>query len=85
MNGVACTRIRGRWESAALVLLSGRTHMGAAGVSLVSAVRLAGTHGFVVDLCVRSQQIPEATWLVERSPEVTFVLDHLGKPDIGSG
>ncbi len=51
----------------------------------VDAVRLAGTHGFVVDLCVRSQQIPEATQLVERSPEVTFVLDHLGKPDIRSG
>ena len=51
----------------------------------VDAVRLAGTHGFVVDLCVRSQQIPEATRLVERSPEVTFVLDHLGKPDIRSG
>ena len=51
----------------------------------VDAVRLAGTHGFVVDLCVRSQQIAEVTQLVERCPEVTFVLDHLGKPDIRSG
>jgi surfeit locus 1 family protein len=33
-------RLRGRWEPGAHVLLSGRTHMGAAGVSLVSAVRL---------------------------------------------
>jgi surfeit locus 1 family protein len=33
-------RLRGRWVTSALVLLSGRTHLGAAGVSLVSAVRL---------------------------------------------
>ena len=33
-------RLRGRWEPATHVLLSGRTHLGAAGVSLVSAVRL---------------------------------------------
>jgi surfeit locus 1 family protein len=41
-------RLRGRWEPSAHVLLSGRTHMGAAGVSLVSAVRLAsGEHVLV--------------------------------------
>jgi len=34
-------RVRGRWEPAAHVLLSGRTHLGAAGVSIVSGVRLA--------------------------------------------
>ena len=33
-------RVQGRWESSTVVLLSGRTHLGAAGVSLVSAVRL---------------------------------------------
>lgn len=38
-NGVR-VRLRGRWDPATQVLLSGRTHMGAAGVSLVSAVRL---------------------------------------------
>ena len=32
--------VQGRWEPSAYVLLSGRTHLGAAGVSLVSAVRL---------------------------------------------
>ena len=51
----------------------------------VDAVRLAGQIGLVVDLCVRNQQIAEVTQLVERCPEVTFVLDHLGKPDIASG
>jgi surfeit locus 1 family protein len=33
-------RLRGHWDASAHVLLSGRTHMGAAGVSLVSAVTL---------------------------------------------
>lgn len=34
-------RVRGRWEHGVHVLLSGRTHLGAAGVSLVTPVRLA--------------------------------------------
>ena len=38
-NGVR-VHLRGRWEPATQVLLSGRTHEGAAGVSLVSGVRL---------------------------------------------
>ena len=36
----ARAHVRGRWEPAAHVLLSGRSHLGAAGVSLVSGVRL---------------------------------------------
>jgi L-fuconolactonase len=59
------------------------------GVSLqapfVEAVRLTGQFGLTVDLCVRSHQISEVTKLAERCPEVTFVLDHLGKPDIAAG
>ena len=42
-------RIRGRWEPAAHVLLSGRTHLGAAGVSLVSAVRLESGERVLVE------------------------------------
>ena len=51
----------------------------------VEAVRLTGQLGLTVDLCVRSHQITEVTKLAERCPEVTFVLDHLGKPDIAAG
>ena len=51
----------------------------------VGAVQLAGSVGLVVDLCVRQHQIAEITELVDRCPEVTFVLDHLGKPDIRGG
>ena len=51
----------------------------------VEAVRLAGQFGLTVDLCVRNHQITEVTKLAELCPEVTFVLDHLGKPDIAAG
>lgn len=51
----------------------------------VDAVRLAGQFGLTVDLCVRSHQIAEVTKLAELCPEVIFVLDHLGKPDIAAG
>ena len=51
----------------------------------VDAVRLAGAQGLVVDLCIHRQQLAEVTRLVEQCPEVAFVLDHLGKPDIAGG
>ena len=51
----------------------------------VEAVRLAGQFGLTVDLCVRNHQITEVTKLAELCPEVTFVLDHLGKPDVAAG
>ena len=51
----------------------------------VDAVRLAGQFGLTVDLCVRSNQIAEVTKLAELCPEVIFVLDHLGKPDVAAG
>ena len=51
----------------------------------VDAVRLAGQFGLTVDLCVRYHQIAEVTKLAELCPEVVFVLDHLGKPDIAAG
>ena len=50
----------------------------------VEAVRLAGQFGLTVDLCVRNHQITEVTKLAELCPEVTFVLDHLGKPDVAA-
>jgi len=42
-------RVRGRWEASTHVLLSGRTHLGAAGVSLVSAVRLGSGEQVLVE------------------------------------
>jgi L-fuconolactonase len=38
--------------------------------------------GLVLDLCVRRHQLAEAAELVRRRPELMFVLDHLGKPEV---
>jgi predicted TIM-barrel fold metal-dependent hydrolase len=43
--------------------------------------RLAGT-GLTFDLCVLPRQMPQAIALVDLAPEVQFVLDHCGVPDI---
>jgi surfeit locus 1 family protein len=42
-------RVRGPWDLSTHVLLSGRTHLGAAGVSLVSAVRLGSGEQVLVE------------------------------------
>jgi L-fuconolactonase len=36
------------------------------------------------DVCVRSSQLDEVIELVRRTPDVQFVLDHVGKPRIGA-
>lgn len=48
----------------------------------LAGVALVGDRGLPFDLCVRSHQLPEVTELIRRLPEVSFVLDHLGKPRI---
>jgi L-fuconolactonase len=50
----------------------------------LTGVRLLAEFGFTFDLCLRHEQLPTATELVRRVPEVSFVLDHLGKPDVRS-
>ncbi len=49
---------------------------------MVDGVRLLADYDLPFDACVRDHQIRELTALVDRCPEVTFVLDHLGKPAI---
>lgn len=48
----------------------------------IAGVRALAAHRFTFDLCLRPDQLPAATRLVELCPNVTFVLDHLGKPSI---
>jgi L-fuconolactonase len=48
----------------------------------VAGVGGLGTLGLPFDACVREHQLRELGRLVERNPGVTFVLDHLGKPDV---
>ncbi|PXA99044.1 amidohydrolase [Nostoc sp. 3335mG] len=40
-------------------------------------------HGLTFDLCLRADQLHLGVDLARRVPEVTFVLDHCGNPDIG--
>ena len=46
--------------------------------------RLAGT-GLSFDLCVLPRQMPQTIALVDLNPDVQFVLDHCGVPDIKGG
>lgn len=48
----------------------------------VAGVRLLGGFGFSFDLCLRRDQLGEAAELARACPEVRFVLDHGGNPDI---
>ena len=49
-----------------------------AGVAQLAAEDLA------FDVCVREHQLGEVVALVQALPEVRFVLDHLGKPQVGA-
>ena len=46
--------------------------------------RLSGA-GLTFDLCVLPHQIPKAIAVVDQAPDVQFILDHCGVPDIAGG
>ena len=50
--------------------------------SFVDGVRLLADYDLPFDLCVLHHQLPDVIALVKHCPNVRFVLDHLGKPDI---
>jgi L-fuconolactonase len=49
----------------------------------LQSTRLLGKEGLTSDLCILNHQIVEAAKLAQLCPDTHFVLDHLGKPDIG--
>ncbi|HRE81932.1 MAG TPA: amidohydrolase [Opitutaceae bacterium] len=51
----------------------------------VSNVQALAQYGLSFDLCVRARQLPLARKLVQRCPDVHFILDHCGVPDIKGG
>ncbi len=51
----------------------------------VEAVRLLAEHGLSFDICIYHPQLGDAIELVRRCPEVSFILDHIGKPGIRGG
>ena len=48
-------------------------------------LRRIAAHGLSFDLCVRAPQLPLARSLAQKCPDVQFVLDHCGNPDLRSG
>ncbi len=51
----------------------------------IKGVQLLAQYNFSFDICINHLQFPETLDLVKRCPQVRFVLDHIGKPDIKSG
>lgn len=51
----------------------------------VEGVRSLARRDLSFDICIYHPQLPDATELVRRCPEVRFVLDHIGKPGIRAG
>ena len=51
----------------------------------VRGVQMLHAHGFSFDLCIFHRQLANAIKLVRQCPNVSFILDHIGKPDIKSG
>jgi L-fuconolactonase len=48
----------------------------------VRGVQMVAEYGYRCDLCIRHHQLPDVIELVRQCPDVAFVLDHMGKPDI---
>jgi L-fuconolactonase len=51
----------------------------------IEAVKLLPKHDLSFDICIKHWAMAYAIELVRRCPEVSFILDHIGKPDIGHG
>ncbi|MDB6017198.1 MAG: amidohydrolase 2 [Pedosphaera sp.] len=51
----------------------------------VTGIEMLGEFGFTFDLCIRQDQLRGSVELVRRVPQVMFVLNHFGKPEVRSG
>jgi L-fuconolactonase len=52
---------------------------------VLRSLRQLGEAGLVYDLVVQAHQLPACVHAARQLPELTFVLDHLGKPPIAAG
>lgn len=58
---------------------------GAAGTAaFVTGAREVAARGWTFDACIRAAQLPEVSRLAAAVPELRIVLDHLGKPAVGT-
>lgn len=53
--------------------------------NFVSGVQMVAEFGFSFDICIYHPQAADVVTLVAQCPNVAFVLDHIGKPDIRNG
>lgn len=51
----------------------------------VAAVKLLPMYKLSFDLCIKHPQFANSLELVRRCPQVSFILDHIGKPGIAAG
>jgi L-fuconolactonase len=51
----------------------------------LEAIRLLPKRNLSFDICVFHHQLPNTLEMMRRCPEVSFVLDHIGKPGIKAG
>jgi L-fuconolactonase len=51
----------------------------------LAGLKLLAPHDLSFDICIFHHQLPNATEMARRCPEVRFVLDHIGKPPIRAG
>ena len=51
----------------------------------IEGVRRLAHYNLTFELCVKHWAMPYAIELVKKCPDVTFILDHIGKPDIRHG
>ena len=51
----------------------------------IAGVKLLAEFGFTFDICIQHRHMANAVKLTRSCPEVSFILDHIGKPAIGDG
>jgi L-fuconolactonase len=51
----------------------------------IAGIKAAASHGYSCDLVLFSPSLPAVLELVRACPEVSFILDHLGKPLVRAG
>ena len=66
-------------------LIQGQPEGYASTPEFATGVRMLSRYNFSFDLCIRYHQLNEVTGLVGDCPDIAFILDHIGKPDIAAG
>ncbi|MFS0894352.1 amidohydrolase family protein [Microbacterium sp. 179-I 3D3 NHS] len=64
--------------------LQGESDGLAVSTAFVTGAREVAARGWTFDACIRASQLPEVARLAGAIPELRMVLDHLGKPAVGT-